>query len=507
MTPSKLSMNFTLDDFTPEASPVTELPPSYPSEKGLYVEPTPEPHAAGRLPEEVYTNTLPWWRAAARRKLVGVVEWESAILARWQAKIRTPWLDTYFLQTSMLGTHTFFMVFLPCFFFFGHHEMGRGLIYVLAFGVYSSSFVKDLVCSPRPHSPPVTRLTIGLHHLEYGFPSTHSTNSTSMALFMIAHAQSLHASGSISTPAFAAFTAFLTFYVASIVGGRLYTGMHGFADCTAGVLLGAAVWAVQHTAMPIVEGWLVAGNWGVPLAATAVCLLLVNQHPQPVDDCPCFEDAIAFISVVLGVLVSLWASKCIPALDPVLFVSRTPGHALETPLEISMWMSFAVLKLLSGVLAIFTWRLIAKPTVQVLLPPIFRWLARESPVALPTRRHYTAATDYVNGPPHNLRTIPSVIDLNLTVTESAEEDDAVTTGLKQRVSPAARRRGVSNLEKTATFEADEGGAQADFVKHYDADVLTKVVVYAGIGVLASVAIPAAFEALSWGVGSPADLLV
>jgi Helicase associated domain (HA2) len=29
---------------------------------------------------------------------------------------------------------------------------------------------------------------------------------------------------------------------------------------------------------------------------------MVNQHRQPVDDCPCFEDAIAFVSVVMGKL-------------------------------------------------------------------------------------------------------------------------------------------------------------------------------------------------------------
>ncbi|KAH9031606.1 hypothetical protein EDB83DRAFT_2419266, partial [Lactarius deliciosus] len=39
--------------------------------------------------------------------------WESEIITQWQSQVRTPWLDTYFLHTSMLGTHTFFLVFLP----------------------------------------------------------------------------------------------------------------------------------------------------------------------------------------------------------------------------------------------------------------------------------------------------------------------------------------------------------------------------------------------------------
>jgi len=36
------------------------------------------------------------------------------------------------------------------------------LLVVLALGVYLSSFVKDLVCSPRPFAPPVTRLSESL---------------------------------------------------------------------------------------------------------------------------------------------------------------------------------------------------------------------------------------------------------------------------------------------------------------------------------------------------------
>ena len=99
--------------------------------------------AAGRLPEEIYSSTLPSWRAALRQKCLAAVEWESKIIAqlqvrspfflctlvvnrRLQAKVRSPWLDTYFIYASMLGTHTFFLVFLPLFFFFRHDELGRG---------------------------------------------------------------------------------------------------------------------------------------------------------------------------------------------------------------------------------------------------------------------------------------------------------------------------------------------------------------------------------------------
>ena len=90
--------------------------------------------------------------------------------------MRTPWLDQYFVYTSSLGTHTFFMTGLPATFFFGYDQFGRGyvnfallahvnkthvgrLLLVLALGVYTSSFVKDVACVPRPYAPPVTRLS------------------------------------------------------------------------------------------------------------------------------------------------------------------------------------------------------------------------------------------------------------------------------------------------------------------------------------------------------------
>ncbi len=43
-----------------------------------------------------------------------------------QTRCRTPALDVYFVQTSLLGTHTFFMTFIPMWFWFGYGNVGRG---------------------------------------------------------------------------------------------------------------------------------------------------------------------------------------------------------------------------------------------------------------------------------------------------------------------------------------------------------------------------------------------
>lgn len=315
-----------------------------------------------------------------------------------------------------------------------------------------------------------------------------------MALFLGAHVHDLHRAGFLSTAAFATWIIALVGYVLSIVGGRLYTGMHGFMDCTVGAFLGTISWMLQRLVMPKVETWVTNNGWSgasfyaraayntylifslVPITVTLICLLLVNQYPSPVDDCPCFEDAIAFVSVILGQMTSFWYSKRVPALNADNFTSITPGAAFDSPAAITTWMLFATFKLTTGILLIFAWRLLAKPTVQALLPPLFRWLAHASPIRLPHRRHYTPATEYSHGPPHTLRAVPSMIDLDRTMAEVVDRTSGVASGPRERSVGAVKRRGLPPSdfarEKTAdVVEANEGGAHENDnkVKHYDAD--------------------------------------
>ncbi|TFK70137.1 hypothetical protein BDN72DRAFT_959047 [Pluteus cervinus] len=561
---------------------------------------------------DVYSTTLPWWRAEIRRRLVKSVAWESRVIARMQDYIRTPWLDAYFVYTSSLGTHTFFMTALPGVFFFGFEEMGRGLIILLALGVYFSSFIKDLICSPRPFAPPVTRLTIGTHHLEYGFPSTHSTNSVSIALLLFAHIHSLSLPTTTTEPIISPHTytlsvILLAWYIFSIVFGRLYTAMHSFTDCIVGVLLGTGIWW-GHTNFPgipitlspsnplfhiipfiglgtlitpttltiqigrglglgsLLETWIHKGGWEVPLILIPLCLLAVNQHPQPVDDCPCFEDAIAFMSVILGSQVGKWVTTyfgwgvgmgrtvVMPGSGWVklhggegwVMVERTLG-------DVGVWWGFAVMKMVVGVLIIFTWRILAKSLLHLILPPTYRLLARG--VSLPSRRFYTPATDYKSVPSefgggvggHGLRPIPSVIDLPSSGGVGVEvggigsgsgvgvEGRRYAGGVEGRYAGGRELRvrgvggngngvyrngktlgvnggggggslsGMTNGSTNGYYYSekgnDEGGQELDAVKHYDADVLTKVFVYVGIGFLACEGVPVMFELVGWGVRS------
>jgi hypothetical protein len=78
-----------------------------------------------------------------------------------------------------------------------------------------------------------------------------------------------------------------------------------------------------------------------------VALVMINQHPQPVDDCPCFEDAIAFISVAMGSILSRWhAARW--GFDGPFFNSKMPGSEGITWSDDGLWWAFATWKMVVG---------------------------------------------------------------------------------------------------------------------------------------------------------------
>ncbi|KAI0917490.1 hypothetical protein AcV5_007972 [Taiwanofungus camphoratus] len=399
---------------------------------------------------------------------------------------------------------------------------------------------------------------MGNHHLEYGFPSTHSTNSVSIALYFFTLLQRLYATPVSAYPSIsAAFAAsanltltaadratqaladggvqetiisattyrvlvgLLLFYVFSIVYGRLYTGMHSFTDCIMGVTLGTSIWAVYMACGGWLHAWIRDSGWVVPAVTIPVCLLLVHKHPQPVDDCPCFEDAIAFMSVVMGEILIRWFMLHHGFHDDHFFVKAMPGSDWADWVDVTTWMLMAVVKMVVGIFIVFVWRILAKALSHLVLPPIFRLLSHL--FTLPHRRFYTPATDY-KSVPHDkgLHPIPSVIDLpsmmelemdgggasgsSLGVGGYDYGGAAGLVGMKQR-NGRGREKGAGGQpsdEKERVIglglSVEESGGRVDVVvKHYDADVLTKVFVYCGIGILACGVIPIMFELLGWGV--------
>ena len=85
----------------------------------------------------------------------------------------------------------------------------------------------------------------------------------------------------------------------------------------------------------------------VPLTIIPLALLMVNQHPVPVDDCPCFEDAIAFVSVLMGCLLARWGAVQ-TGFDESFFLSSMPGSQVAGWTDRGVWWSVTGLKMIFG---------------------------------------------------------------------------------------------------------------------------------------------------------------
>jgi len=82
-----------------------------------------------------------------------------------------------------------------------------------------------------------------------------------MALFLDAHLNDLHRAESLSTATLAIWVIVLVLYVSSIVGSRLYMGMHGLLDVFVGVILRITGWVLRRIVMPEVGRWVTDSGW------------------------------------------------------------------------------------------------------------------------------------------------------------------------------------------------------------------------------------------------------
>lgn len=257
------------------------------------------------------------------------------------------------------------------------------MVHILASGVFFSGFVKDLLCLPRPLSPPLQRITMsGSAALEYGFPSTHATNAVSVVIYAL---YLLRSPDSTVPPTMSTILQCgLYIYATSIVIGRLYCGMHGFSDVIVGSLLGALISFAQCAFGDMFDDYVFSGSIKELIIVVLIILALVRIHPEPADDCPCFDDSVAFAGVMIGTEVGTWhfAQTSFAWSDP------GPG-TVPFQFETIGWLN-SVLRILLGVFTIFVWREVMKPSLLRFLPPLFRIIERLG-LSLP-RRFFTKAS-------------------------------------------------------------------------------------------------------------------
>lgn len=270
-------------------------------------------------------------------------------------------------------------------FWCGYTSLGRGMVHILASGVFFTGFVKDLLSLPRPLSPPLHRITMsGSAALEYGFPSTHSANAVSVAVYALFTLNDPSNTLSATTKLVLEILAYS--YAFSIVLGRLYCGMHGFLDVIVGSLMGAGISIIECVYGARIDAFLHSSSWVAPIVVALAIIVLVRIHPEPADDCPCFDDSVAFAGVMTGCELGdfHFSRTDFSWSDPV---PATVPFSLE-----HMGWGIVISRVLVGVIVIFAWREFMKPTLLKTLPHLFRWIEKYGLIW--PRKFFKPASEY-----------------------------------------------------------------------------------------------------------------
>lgn len=345
---------------------------------------------AGNKPSNHYKERLSPLRFKIRQMCLPLVRKETEILALLQGQVRHPALDFYFAWTANMASHTFYVLMLPLPIWFGASQMVRDLVFVLGMGIYVTGFCKDFLCLPRPRSPPLHRITmLSYTAQEYGWPSSHAANATAVTLVLIAKLFELRTSYSISL--FVLLLTLLTVYYFSLIVGRLYCGMHGFFDILSGSGIGLSMFLFRRYLGHSYDDWLLYStrnsSWAGIFATVWFIILghlyLIHIYPEPVDDCPCFDDSVAFVGVLIGLDLAHYVCVLTNA-----FTSANSFHdAITVPYspEKGWFVSFA--RVVVGMVLVVIWKSILKPVLFTVLPPLYKLLG----VHLPRSNFISAA--------------------------------------------------------------------------------------------------------------------
>ncbi|TPX40510.1 hypothetical protein SeMB42_g05961 [Synchytrium endobioticum] len=299
------------------------------------------------------SSTSAGLKRAVRAYLLPRIRAETPYLVRLQTAHACPFNDFFFTYIDVGGVN--------------RHHYGRGLVIILALGVYITGLLKDWLCLPRPPSPPLVRLSASSSaHLEYGFPSTHAANAVSVSLYSLAYllvyvwpsAQWTVAQWLVQC----AGTLVLVGYGVLVPLSRIYTGMHSLTDVVGGCVCGAAIAAAYMAVLDPFEAWL-DGGVVVPATLILATVLSLLIYPDPRDACPCYDDAVSFNAVVCGLLLGDWGVRVL-------------GHSYLTPAPFAgsdascgswrEWSRVAGLRMALGVAAVVAWKAVSKPVFKVL---------------------------------------------------------------------------------------------------------------------------------------------
>ena len=184
-------------------------------------------------------------------------------------------LNKLMTSVSYLGEEEFYTLLLVSLLWIFSSKLGRLLAFVMSIGFWFSGFFKNLLCLPRPPSPPVKPLA---HCSDWAFPSHHSVLNVAVPwyIWLYVYVQCDWSGLSITS-----LLAMISFWSFSIMFSRLYLGVHSPADVLAGGIMGCVILIVWLLVDEYVETHLQSGQFILLLFTAALFGISIYPDPNP----------------------------------------------------------------------------------------------------------------------------------------------------------------------------------------------------------------------------------
>lgn len=498
---SPQSTSYTLNDFQNESGQnkiEINTTPSSPSELSLSSKHDKFAHLndfetkheyadSGNYPHIHYKTKIHPLRFKFRQFLLPYIRAETPILSKIQQSSRNAFFDYYFSYTANFASHTFYVIMLPLPIWLGYGDVGRDLVFIIGYGIYFTGFLKDFCCLPRPRSPPLHRITLsGYTAKEYGFPSSHSANATAVSLFLLKKLlENYNAFDSVWTAH--CLLAVLSIYYVSLIIGRIYCGMHGFSDIVVGSIIGTLCLVIRTYTKNWYDSIIFQNSIIIPIYTTLFNYFLIYIHVSPVDDCPCYDDSVAFIGVILGLEISHWGYLKTPfSLDP----SYGGVGVLDIPYSFAkLGLIRTIARISVGVSLVVAWKEISKPLLFKLLKPFYNLIVTSDEESLTFNRirsdtlereeKLTDAKRLIKdiGNPRKRESVGPMSSIDRTEIEELQ----------------AHKNYFAELDKL--HETNVMFTCGAFKPRYDIEIIVRLIVYAGIPMVVILACPPVFKFL------------
>lgn len=136
--------------------------------------------------------------------------------------------------------------------------------------------------------------------------------------------------------------------------------MHGLLDIISGAIVGVLCFLGRIIIRHFLRNFKLGDYPLFPIISLSWGLLLLFKHVRPVDECPCFQDSVAFIGVVSGIECSYWLLQ---------ILNITPGGGMG----IENGFRYFLYRLSVGVPCVALWKYcISKPLVYGTMLKVLR---------------------------------------------------------------------------------------------------------------------------------------